>query len=193
LARLRAETTIEVATDHDLGPRLGFAIMARGAALVGLCQQPDGIAAIRAGLDDWNRTGARLSESQWLGLIAEAHLQAGQLDYARAALDKAAEATAATGECYYQAELYRLRGVVSAETGEHTQAALWIQRAIDIARSQQAKSLELRAATSLARLWANQRERRKAHDLLAPIYGWFTEGFDTADLKHAKALLDELA
>jgi len=68
-----------------------------------------------------------------------------------------------------------------------------LQRAIDTARSQQAKSLELRAATSLARLWAEQRERRKAQDLLAPIYGWFTEGFDTADLKDAKALLDELA
>jgi class 3 adenylate cyclase/predicted ATPase len=193
LARLRAETTIEVATDHDLGPRLGFAIMARGAALVGLCQQPQGIAAIRAGLDNWNRTGARLSESQWLGLIAEAHLQAGQLDYAHAALDKAAEATAATGECYYQAELYRLRGVVSTETGEHTQAALWLQRAIEIARSQKARSWELRAATSLARLWRDQGKRAEAHDLLEPVYEWFTEGFDTADLKDAKALLDELA
>ena len=68
----------------------------------------------------------------------------------------------------------------------------WFQRAMDTARNQQAKSLELRAATSLARLWAEERERPKAHDLLAPVYGWFTEGFDTADLKEAKALLDEL-
>ena len=67
------------------------------------------------------------------------------------------------------------------------------QRAIDTARSQQAKSLELRAATSLARLWGEQGKRAEAHDLLAPVYGWFTEGFDTADLKDAKALLDELA
>ena len=69
----------------------------------------------------------------------------------------------------------------------------WLKRAIDTARSQQAKSLELRAATSLARLWAEQGERQKAHDLLAPIYDWFTEGFDTADLKETKALLHELA
>jgi predicted ATPase len=80
-----------------------------------------------------------------------------------------------------------------AETGEDAEAAAWLQRAIDTARGQQAKSLELRAATSLARLWAEQGVRRKARDLLAPIYGWFTEGFDTADLKDAKALLDELA
>ena len=119
--------------------------------------------------------------------------RAGQFDDALAALDRAAETAAATGECHYQAELYRLRGIVLAETGEHAEAASWFQRAIDTARSQQAKSLELRAATSLARLWRDQGKRAEAHDLLAPVYGWFTEGFDTADLKDAKALLDELA
>ena len=86
--------------------------------------------------------------------IAEAHLRAGQLDDALAALDRATETAAATGECYYQAELYRLRGMVLAETGDAAEAASWFQQAIDTARSQQAKSLELRAATSLARLWA---------------------------------------
>ena len=69
---------------------------------------------------------------------------------------------------------------------------MWLRRAIDTARSQQAKSLELRAATSLARLWAEQGERHKAQDLLAPVYGWFTEGFGTQDLRDARALLDEL-
>jgi predicted ATPase len=93
----------------------------------------------------------------------------------------------------HQAELYRLKGLALAATGEEGEAAAWFQRAIDTARSQQAKSLELRAATSLARLWVDQGERQKARDLLAPIYGWFTEGFDTADLKDAKALLDQLA
>jgi predicted ATPase len=82
--------------------------------------------------------------------------------------------------------------MVLAETGEDDEAAAWLQRAIDTARSQRAKSLELRAATNLARLWAERGERHKAHDLLAPVYGWFTEGFDTADLKDAKALLDAL-
>ena len=136
--------------------------------------------------------GAHLLDTQWLGFIAEAHIRAGQFDDALSALDRAAETAAATGECHYQAELHRLRGVVLAETGDAAEAASWLQRAIDTARSQEAKSLELRAATSLARLWGAQGRRAEANDLLAPIFGWFTEGFDTADLKDAKALLDEL-
>ena len=84
------------------------------------------------------------------------------------------------------------RGAVLAQTGDAAQAAPWLRQAIDTARGQQAKSLELRAATSLARLRRDQGRRPEAHDLLAPVYGWFTEGFDTPDLKDAKALLDEL-
>jgi predicted ATPase len=98
-----------------------------------------------------------------------------------------------TGECHYQAELHRLRGIVLAETGDEAEAASWFQQAINTARNQDAKSLELRAAMSLARLWTDQGDRTAAHDLIAPIYDWFTEGLDTADLKDAKALLDELA
>ncbi len=131
--------------------------------------------------------------AQWLAVIAEVHVQARQFDDALAALDRAAETTAATGECHYQAELSRLRGIVLAETGDAAEAAAWLQRAIDIARGQQAKSLELRAATSLARLWRDQGKRAQARNLLAPVYAWFTEGFDTADLKDAKALLEELS
>ena len=115
-------------------------------------------------------------------------------DHAEAVeVEELAETAAATGECHYQAELQRLRGTVLAEIGDTAEAAAWLQRAIDTARSQQARSLELRAATSLARLWRDQGKRTQAHDLLAPVYGWFTEGFDTADLKDAQALLDELA
>jgi predicted ATPase len=117
----------------------------------------------------------------------------GQFDDALEALDRAAETATATGECYDQAELYRLRGTVLAKTGGTVEAASCFQRAIDTARSQEAKSLELRAAISLARLWADQGKRAEAHDLLAPVYGWFTEGFDTGDLEDARALLDELA
>jgi predicted ATPase len=132
-------------------------------------------------------------DTQWLGFTAEACAQAGRFDDALAALDRATSTAAATGESYYQAELHRLRGAVLAETGDAAEAASWLQQAIDTACSQQAKSLELRAATSLARLWCDQGRRTEACDLLAPVYGWFTEGFDTADLKDAKALLDELA
>jgi predicted ATPase len=133
-----------------------------------------------------------LFDTQWLGFIAEAHAQAGQFEDAFTALDRAAETAAATGECHYQAELYRLRGAVLAETGDTAEAASWLQQAIDTARGQQAKSLELRAVTSLARLWRDQGKRAQAHDLLAPVYDWFTEGFDTADLKDARSLLHEL-
>jgi predicted ATPase len=191
-AQRRAEAAIALASEHRMPQRLAQATMCRGFALVGLGHQEEGIAQIRTGLAAWNAVGAHLLDTQWLGFTAEAHVQSGQFDDAVTALDRAAEIGAATGDCHYQAELYRLRGVVLAETGEATEAASWLQRAIDAARSQQAKSLELRAATNLAKLWADHGERQKAHDLLAPIYDWFTEGFDTADLKDAKALLEEL-
>jgi class 3 adenylate cyclase/predicted ATPase/DNA-binding CsgD family transcriptional regulator len=189
-ARMRAEAMIELAHEHPQW--FAEANICRGFALAGLGQHEEGIAQLRAGLAAWNAVGGRLFDTQWLGFLAEAHLQAGQFDDALTALDRAAEAAAATGECHYQAELCRLRGAVLAKTGKDAEAASCFQRAIDTARSQQAKSLELRAAMSLARLWTEQGERQKAHDLLAPVYGWFTEGFATADLKDAKALLDEL-
>ena len=160
-ARQRAEAAIELASEHRLPQWLAQATMCRGFALVGLGQQAEGIAQLRTGLAAWNATGARLLDTQWLGFLAEAHLQAGQFDDALSALDRAAETAAATGECHYQAELYRLRGVVLAKTGDAAEAASWLQRAIDTARSQQAKSLELRAATSLARLWARPGQARR--------------------------------
>jgi class 3 adenylate cyclase/predicted ATPase len=188
----RAEATIDLAGKHPLPQWLAEAIICRGFALVGLGQQIEGIAQLRTGLAAWNGTGCRLFDTQWLGFIAEAHVAAGQLQDALAALDRAGETAAATGERHYQAELYRLRGVVLAKTGKNAEAAAWLQQAIDTAQGQEAKSLELRAATSLARLCRDQGNRAQARDLLTPIYGWFTEGVDTADLKDAKALLDEL-
>jgi tetratricopeptide (TPR) repeat protein len=193
LAQKRAEAAIEVAREYGLSQWLAEAIISRGFALVGLGQQADGMAQLHAGLAAWKRTGARVLDSQWLGLVAEGHVQAGQFNEALTALDAAAETTATTGECHYQAELYRLRGIALAGIGEHAEAGSWLRKAIDTARSQLAKSLELRATTSLARLWAKQGERHNACDLLAPVYGGFTEGFDTADLKDAKGLVDELA
>jgi predicted ATPase len=98
------------------------------------------------------------------------------------------------GERWYESELYRLKGelLLQQNSDNHTEAASCFQQALAIARRQQAKSWELRAATSLSRLWQQQDKRDAARQLLAPIYGWFTEGFDTADLQEAKALLDEL-
>ena len=191
-ARTRAEAAIAFAGEHRMPQWLAEATMFRGFALVGLGQQAEGIAQLRTGLAAWNGTGAHLLDSQWLGFIAEAHFRMGEYDDALTALDGAARTAVAAGDCHYQAELHRLRGAVLAATGEAGEAASWLHRALDTASSQQAKSLELRAATSLARLLAEQDERQKAYNLLAPVYGWFTEGFDTADLKEAKALLDEL-
>jgi predicted ATPase len=100
-----------------------------------------------------------------------------------------------TGEGLWEAEIHRLKGELLLHRCSEGQgrAEASFRKALNAARRQDSRSLQLRAATSLARLWAGQGERQKAHDLLAPIYGWFTEGFDTADLKDAKALLDELA
>jgi predicted ATPase len=96
---------------------------------------------------------------------------------------------------HWEAEVCRLQGVLLLRQPETTpqEAETWLRQALDVARRQAAKALELRAAMSLARLWQQQDKRVEAHALLAPIYGWFTEGFDTADLQEAKALLDELA
>jgi predicted ATPase len=100
-----------------------------------------------------------------------------------------------TGERWYEPELYRLKGaLLLQQTSDNaTVAETCFHHALEIARNQQARSLELRAATSLARLWQQHGKRQAAHDLLAPVYHWFTEGFDTADLKDARALLDALA
>jgi predicted ATPase len=107
---------------------------------------------------------------------------------------EAISAMSAVGPCYYQAEVHRLKGelLLQRSLDNQAEAESSFHHALDLARNQQAKSLELRAATSLARLWQQQGKRQEAHDLLAPVYHWFTEGFDTADLKDAKALLDEL-
>jgi class 3 adenylate cyclase/predicted ATPase len=192
-AREHTEAAIDLATEHHMSQWLAVGTICRGFALVGLGRHREGMLQLRAGFDSWKRIGAGLVDTQWLALIAEAHLRAGQFHEALIALDRATETAAATGECHYQAELHRLRGLVLAEAGEPAEAVSWLKRAIDTARSQQAKSLELRAATSLARLWCDQGKRAQAHDLLVPVYGWFTEGFDTADPKNAKELLDELA
>jgi predicted ATPase len=192
-AQGRAEAAIEIASRHSMSAWFGHANVCRGFALAGLGHQAAGIAQLRTGLAAWNATGGHLLDTQWLGFLADAHLQAGQFDDALSALDQATDTVTATGECHYQAELYRLRGTVYAEIGENAEAASWLRRAVDTARTQQARSLELRAATSLAGLWANQGRRVEAYELLAPVYGWFTEGFDTPDLKDARMLLNGLA
>jgi predicted ATPase len=131
----------------------------------------------------------------WLELLAEAYGKSGQQEEGLTVLIEALRAVEETGEHFYEAELYRLRGefLLHLSSDNQQEAETCFQHAISIAQSQQAKSWELRAATSFARLWQQHGKRQEAHDLLAPVYNWFTEGFDTADLHEAKALLEELA
>jgi len=124
-------------------------------------------------------------------LLVEAYGTIGQLEAGLAVLAEARALVDRTGECWYEPEFHRLEGMLQS-ADNHAEAQACFYHALDIARRQQAKSWELRAATSLARLWQRQGKRAEAHELLADVYGWFTEGFDTADLREAKALLEEL-
>ena len=137
----------------------------------------------------------RIRRPYYLALLAEASAWAGEIEQGLTALVEAARIVEETGERRWEAEIYRLTGelTLARRGGDRTEAERWFQRALDVAGCQNAKCLELRAATSLARLWRDRGNRRESRDLLAPIYGWFTEGFDTLDLKQAKFLLDELA
>ena len=130
-----------------------------------------------------------------LVLLTEGYGKAGQIEAGLDVLHEALTTAERRGARRWEAELYRLKGklLLALLAEKYTEAATCFHQALDIARHQQAKSLELRAATSLSRLWQQQGKRVEARDLLAPIYGWFTEGFDTADLQEARAMLEALA
>jgi predicted ATPase/class 3 adenylate cyclase len=155
----------------------------------------DGIARMRNGLAAKRATGAELKVPYYLGLLATACARIGQSAEALSLIDDALDRVAKTGERWFEAELHRRKGEVLLSLRERRQAAAEtsFRLALAVAQDQRAKLWELRAAMSLARLWRDQGKRARARDLLAPIYGWFTEGFDTADLRDAKALLDGLA
>jgi len=131
----------------------------------------------------------------FLSLLAETYGQAGQPEAGLQAAVEALTLVETTEERWWAAELSRLKGTLLLQlpTPDVDQAGDCFQQALDLARRQEAKSLELRAAMSLSRLWQQQGKRTEAYDPLAPVYGWFTEGFDTADLQEAKALLEELS
>jgi class 3 adenylate cyclase/predicted ATPase len=188
----RAETAMAVSRKHGFASWLAMATVSRGIALVRLGRHEEGVAELRAGFDGWHAIGARTLDSMWLAFIAEAHAAVEEVDAAFAALDHACETAATNAEAFYLAEVHRLRGTLHAGQRSHGDAQRWLNEAIDFARDQAGRSLELRAATSLAEVWRGQGRRAEAHALLAPVYAWFTEGFDTLDLQNAKALLDEL-
>jgi predicted ATPase len=131
----------------------------------------------------------------FLGLLAEACERAGQVEEGLRALHEALEVMQTSEERLYEAEVYRLRGelLLQQSTAQQGEAEASLQQALTVARRQQAKSWELRAAMSLSRLWQGQGKQEEARQLLAQIYGWFTEGFDTPDLQEARALLAALS
>jgi predicted ATPase len=173
--------------------RLGFVLepkLLRGSALIAQGAVEEAIVCLREGLA--LRTAARL-QCYGIGRLADALIRQGEHGAALAAVLEGLSAVERTGNRQWEAELHRLEGIALSGLNRLAESQAAIEEAIRVARAQQTKSFELRAATSLARLWGEQGRRAQAHDLLAPVYGWFTEGFGTADLKEAKVLLDALA
>jgi len=180
----------------------------RGWALFAQGQATEGIAQLRQGVAAWKATGAVVLVSYYLALLAEMIGKTGQTEAGLAMLAEALATVDKSGERFWEAEIYRLKGelllkhegerpVPSALKGRNAERELspedCFHRAIDIARCQSSKSLELRATVSLCRLWQAQGKQEQARQMLAEIYNWFAEGFDTVDLREAKALLEELS
>jgi predicted ATPase len=225
LARERAEVVMSLATDQGFPYALAIGTMVRGEALTHQGQVEEGIAQMQQGLAAYRAMGTELRLTWALALLAEAYGKGGQVEEGLSVLAEALATVDSTGERFYEAELYRLKGELTLNQSsvqrlvssvEHPHSARPLRRgafrlpppsggnpqleaeacflkAIEIAQKQQAKSLELRAVMSLSRLWQQQGKQREAHGMLADVYGWFTEGFDTKDLQEAKALLAELS
>jgi predicted ATPase len=190
-----AAATMTLATDNELGHWLGQSTIIYGWAVAAQEQREAGLAYLRQGLTAMDATGSELLRPYYLALLAAVYSDIGQPTAGQAMLAEAWTLVDKNGECWYAAELHRLQGALLLQQGTPAvhQAEQCFQQALHIARTQQARTFALRAATSLSRLWQQQGKQTEARELLAPIYGWFTEGFDTADLQEAKALLEELA
>jgi predicted ATPase/class 3 adenylate cyclase len=186
----RAEAAMTIATEQGFPQE---AMPLRGWALAASGHGEEGIAQIRLAV--YRATRATRDRPYYLALLAEASTQVGQTTEGLEAVTEALATVAKSGALWWEAELHRLRGelLLQSPATQPEEVEACFQQALDIARRQQAKSLELRAAMSLGQLWQRQGRRVEARDLQARIYSWFTEGFDTADLREAKALLEELA
>ena len=191
----QAEAAVALATEQGFPLWAALGTSLRGWALAMQGQGEEGLAQVRQGIAAWRATGAALLVPYFCTLLAEVSAHLGHTEDGLQALAEAHTLVEQHEERWWEAEIYRLRGVLLLRQPgtPQAEAETWLQRALDVARRQEAKSLELRAAMSLARLWQQQGKRTEARTLLTPIYGWFTEGFDTADLQEAKTLLEELA
>jgi class 3 adenylate cyclase/tetratricopeptide (TPR) repeat protein len=188
-----AEELLALATEHGFPLFAAWATTFRGRSLCALGQALDGHALLAEGLASIRATGAVTWTPTPLAWLAEACAALGQPDAALNHLDEAAQLIAATGERFYEAELHRVRGDLLYAAADRSAGERSYRRAIAVADRQGAKLLQLRAVASLARFWREEGKRTQARGLLAPVYGWFTEGFGTPVLQEAKALLAELA
>ena len=196
----RAEVTITLSTEHGFVNWMGMGAVLRGRALAEQGQETEGMAQIHQGLPPYSNTGARTNRPHFLSLLAEVYEKAGQIEEGLAVLAEALAAVNKSEERMFEAELYRLKGELLLTLCEENQAEAetCYRQAMEIARGQGAKSLELRAVMSLSRLLQKQGKQEEARKILSEIYGWFTEGFDTADLgppgacwRRARRRLDE--
>jgi class 3 adenylate cyclase/predicted ATPase len=194
-AQERAEVSMAFSTEQGVAQWLAQGTVFWGWARAMQGQVVEGMAQIRQGMAAWQATGGELTRPWYLTQLAEACGKAGKVEEGLNVLAEALALANKTEERWWEAEMHRLSGELRAATSGEPQAEVetCFHQALATARRQQAKSLELRAAMSLARLWQQQGQCAEAYDLLAPIYGWFTEGFDTADLQEAKGLLAELS
>jgi predicted ATPase len=190
-----AEAAVALATAHGFPYWAAMGTSLRGWALALQGQGEEGMAQLRQGIAAWRATGAALAGPYRCTLLTDVADRLGHPEDGLQVLAEAHTLVEQHEERHWEAEICRLRGVLLLRQTmpQQEEAEAWLQRALDVARRQEAKALELRAAMSLSRLWQQQGKREEAHELLAPIYGWFTEGFDTADLQEAKALLEELS
>ena len=193
-ASKHADEIVTFATQKGVGFWKAFGVLDQSVASALLGNSSDAVQKIASAINAYRSMGSTVSLPEYLGYLANAHAQLGQIDDAWHCIDEAT-IMEASGETWYEAEVNRVAGEIAlkAPKSDAAKAEAYFDRALAIARQQQAKSWELRAAMSMARLWRDQGKREEARDLLAPVYGWFTEGFETLDLKEAKALLDELA
>jgi predicted ATPase len=187
----RVNELVSVAAEHGFSLYSAAGTILRGWAMVKNGNVTEGISLLRSGSAAYRATGQEAWLPFFLALEAAACEIAGHIEDSMALVDEALQIAGRTGERWFEAELNRHKGEILLRQGHSEAVEELYRKALGIAREQQAKLWELRSATSLARLRRDQDRRGEARDLLGPVYGWFTEGFDTADLKEAKALLDE--
>jgi predicted ATPase len=186
---------VSLAQEQDSSLWRAGGMLVRGWVLALTGKASDSIHTLACGIAAWRSTGSTAFVPLFLSHLASANAELARFDDAWRCIDEATTAIETTKERWFEAEVHRVAGEIALKSTEPNtdKAEAYFERALAIARKQQAKSWELRAAMSMARLRRDQGKRDEARELLAPVYGWFTEGLDTLDLKEVKALLDELA